>query len=53
LETTLETTIEIIEPRKNYSFCVSECAQEDSQGNIHQFMRLPNIKRDQKLQKKN
>ena len=46
-ETDLDTTMEIIEPRKNYSFCVSDCIQEDSEGNIHQFMRLPNNKRNQ------
>ena len=42
----------IIEPRKNYSFCVSECIQEDSEGNIHEFMRLPNIKRNQETKEK-
>ena len=50
--TTLGTTIEIIEPRKNYSFCVSDCIQEDSEGNIHEFMRLPNIKRNQQTKAK-
>ena len=37
----------INETRTNYSLCLSDCIQEDSEGNIHQFMRLPNIKRDQ------
>ena len=48
----IETTIIFEEPRKNYSFCVSECIQEDSDGNRHEFMRLPNIKRNQKTKTK-
>ena len=44
-----ETTImeEIVpEPRKNFSFCVSNCIQNDTDGIEHKFMRLPNIKKD-------
>ena len=44
-----ETTImeEIVEePRKNFSFCVSNCVQNDTDGIEHKFMRLPNIKKD-------
>ena len=51
-ETIVGTTIEIKEPRKNYSFCVSDCIQEDSEGNIHEYMRLPNIKRNQQTKGK-
>ena len=48
----IESTIIYEEPRQNYSFCVSECVQEDSEGNRHEFMRLPNIKRNQKTKTK-
>ena len=48
----LLSTDNIQEPRINYSFCVSDCIQEDSKGNIHKFMRLPNNKRNQASQAK-
>ena len=44
--TFISDTIEIIEYRKNYSFCVSDCVQNDTDGIEHKYMRLPNIKRN-------
>ena len=38
---------DVEEPRKNFSFCVPKCIQNDTDGIEHQFMRLPNIKRNQ------
>ena len=52
LDSSMSSEVIIEQPRINYSFCVSDCMQEDSEGNIHKFMRLPNIKRDQQTKSK-
>ena len=45
-EVIIPTTIpeKVEEPRKNFSFCVTNCVQKDEDGIEHKFMRLPNIK---------